>query len=236
MSAMKTKRAKTFNYSILLFFSLYFAVIYFPYLLFDHSVTHNEITVYTNGSVGDDLIRILDQSTLKLKESPIYDSKLSHRIFICNNYRLFGFLAPFSNNAFACNYPMFNNIFIANTNLAEDKVYRNGNGYNERQLSTVIAHEITHSLLEEHLGFIRYKMLATWKNEGYCEYVAYGKPFNQHNASSFLQLNANSSNPRIDYGRYHIATGFAISENDDLDTFLGSSSDLVDVLETIKAR
>ena len=34
-------------------------------------------------------------------------------------------------------------------------------------------HEVAHSLIENHLGILKNKMLPVWKAEGYCEFIAH---------------------------------------------------------------
>lgn len=82
--------------------------------------------------------------------------------------------------------------------------------YNQRPLHSVIAHECTHQLLRRRLGIVKALRLPTWKNEGYCEYVA-GEP--SFDVSKGIKLLANSQShpsPSFQYLKYYLAVRQAI--------------------------
>ena len=45
-------------------------------------------------------------------------------------------------------------------------------------MHTVLAHESMHQIMAGKLGLLTYIRLPTWKNEGYCEYIAERPSFN----------------------------------------------------------
>lgn len=68
--------------------------------------------------------------------------------------------------------PFINNVFINKTDLADDRVFVNREKNNSRSLSGVIAQEITHHFIRQRYGTLASMLQPSWKNEGYCEYVA----------------------------------------------------------------
>jgi hypothetical protein len=63
-------------------------------------------------------------------------------------------------------------IFINHADAGRDLVFRDAPANNQRSLSGVIAHETTHLLIRNRVGYWRNLRLPVWKREGYCEYVA----------------------------------------------------------------
>ncbi len=175
------RNKKVFNYILSGLVFLYVLILLFPQILFSNSLTHKNFTVYYHSEKPDiaKLTAILDKSLTLLSSSNIFDPKIEQKIFLCDDYSEFTLFAPRSRKAFAVNYPITQNIFLSRSDIAKNEIKRNGPENNTRTLSGVIAHETIHSVLEDKLGLIKYKMLPNWKNEGYCDYVAKGSSYDE---------------------------------------------------------
>jgi hypothetical protein len=79
-------------------------------------------------------------------------------------------------NSFGKGYALLptQNVFINRADYQHDLVFRNAKENNQRSLSGVIAHEITHLLIRKRFGYLRNLTMPTWKKEGYAEYVGGG--------------------------------------------------------------
>lgn len=165
---------KLLNYVLSGLAILYGTILLFPQILFSNTLTHKNFKIYYHSEKADidRLTAILDESLTLLRSSDVFNSSKEQKIFLCASYGEFTFFAPRSRKSFAVNYPVTQNIFLAPSNIGNNEIKRNGSENNTRTLSGVIAHETTHSGLEDKLGLFKYKMLPTWKNEGYCDYVA----------------------------------------------------------------
>jgi hypothetical protein len=152
--------------------ALYVAAVTLPYWYFDHELQRGLITLHSTEKLDERYLPIIDQAIEKLEQSAIFDPDLEFRIFLCPDQRGYSFFSPAASDAFAATYPLLRNVFINRHDVDLDEVYRPSQKNNVRSLSGTIAHECTHVLLEEELGIFRYKLLAAWKNEGYCDHVA----------------------------------------------------------------
>ena len=56
--------------------------------------------------------------------------------------------------------------------IANDLSWNDQPKFNRRPMHTVLAHESMHQIMRRKLGLLTYLRLPTWKNEGYCEYIA----------------------------------------------------------------
>jgi hypothetical protein len=102
----------------------------------------------------DGIEKVLVQTVKNVSASEINNQTITHNIYLCNNYKVYTFFAPFTRKAFACNYPLFHSIFVANCNIAENEGYKNDvKDTRTRNLGEILAHEATHSLLENKFGF-----------------------------------------------------------------------------------
>jgi hypothetical protein len=68
--------------------------------------------------------------------------------------------------------PLIGNVMVNKIDIADDTVFRNAETDNQRSLSGVIAHEVTHTLIENKFGWANSLNTPGWKKEGYCEYIA----------------------------------------------------------------
>jgi len=152
---------------------LYVAVIAAPNLLFGESVSAGAVEIYSHHRVPGMLsaVAIAEQS---LAKSPINDIEVPQRIFLTQSTSEFTFFAPAAVRAFGATYPAFSDTFLALTDDQSLIVHANRDTLNRRPLSAVIAHERMHVLLTHHFGLLRSILAPTWKQEGYCEYIAGG--------------------------------------------------------------
>jgi hypothetical protein len=155
----------------------YILLLSFPQVLFAYEVSHGNIKVYSRQPIDRNIHAILDLVEGKLAASGVNDPAVEPRIFIVDSYALYAALGLYVGaNSFAKGYSALpaTNIFVNRSDLARDVVFRDAAVNNERRLSGVIAHEITHFLVRKKLGYLKNLTLPAWKQEGYSEYVAGG--------------------------------------------------------------
>ncbi|HKP48172.1 MAG TPA: hypothetical protein VJT50_16345, partial [Pyrinomonadaceae bacterium] len=150
----------------------YFFTLCFPQYLFAHEVTYRQFHVYSQSPLDAQLDKVLDSAEARLSKSTIYDAQVSRRIFLTNSHAMYSFLSHKAYKSFANSVPFLNNIFLNKSDVASDLVFLNRPEHNKRSLSGVIAHEVTHLFIRRKVGTFRASAMPTWKNEGYCEYIA----------------------------------------------------------------
>lgn len=170
-----TKRNSIFNvgkYSLAVIFAVYGLMLAFPQFLFAHEVSHRNFRVYSRQPLDEGVYRVLDSAEARLERSPLYDKNVAPRIFINDSFSFYAFLNPRGRGSFA-NTTTGIGIMINKADVAGNLVFRNAEQDNKRLLSNVIAHEVTHLLIQNKIGLIKsFVSLPRWKAEGYCEYVA----------------------------------------------------------------
>ncbi len=164
---------KFFIYVLAGLFAIYGILLIFPQVLFAHEVSYKNFNVYARQPFDDSLGKVLDAAEARLLKSPIYDNRQAEKIFIGDSFSFYNFLSPTSGKSFASALPGVGNIRINKSSIDRDLVFRDAEEYNQRSLSGVIAHEITHNLIRRKFGWLNsFVSLPQWKDEGYSEYVA----------------------------------------------------------------
>ena len=218
----------------------YILIIIFPSFLFANKLEYKNFSVYYHSSdiSIEQLKSVLDESEKLLKSTELFKTGINQDVFICNSFNEFTFFALLSRKAFAVNYPITQNIFLSKSSISENFILRNGKKNNKRTLSGIIAHETTHSLLENKLGTLKYKLLPSWKNEGYCDFVANESSFNgQKGLKDICNDKENSDVPSFKYFKYRILTEYLFEKRKiSIDKFLNDDFDLEDLNKDMRTK
>lgn len=208
----RNKVYRIFRYVFTGIFTAYLLTLVFPQYLFAHDISYKNFRVYSNQPLDGNIERVLDLAEARLEKSPIYDKELTERIFICDSFALYTFLSPTSRKAFANTLPVARNIRVGMVDASRDLVFRNDQGDNQRSLSGVIAHEVTHNLIRKKFGLINsFTSLPNWKDEGYCEYVAGETTVSFAEGARRWKENPNDES-RYAYFKYHQMVKYLLDE------------------------
>jgi hypothetical protein len=150
----------------------YFLLLNFPQTLLAKSVSYEKFTVYSSEPIEPGIEKVLDSAEARLRRSPIYDETVARRIYLTKSHGMYMLLSHKAYMSFANSVPFINNVIINKSDIAADRVFVSREKNNSRSLSGVIAHEVAHLLIRQRYGTIQASLMPTWKNEGYCEYVA----------------------------------------------------------------
>ena len=143
-----------------------------PQWLLRERMEYRQFEVYSAAPLDDRIVPILDSALARIAISELYDPHIRYTIYLCDGPTTFTMFAPFSRDAFAVTYPVIDHIFVAHTDVANDRVFRPTEHHNTRTLSGTLAHEATHVLVEHGVGLWEFKSMPDWKHEGYCDHIA----------------------------------------------------------------
>jgi hypothetical protein len=209
---IKNKKLKFINYSAAGLIVIYLTLIVNPGCLFAHTFRYKNFSIHSTRPFPGNIKNMLDEAEYKVSAAEINNNDVTHHIYLCNNFKLYTFFAPLSRKAFACNYPFINNIFIANSDVEKNESYKNDTqDVYSRPLSTLIAHEATHTLIEKKTGTLKYRMLSTWKNEGYCDYIGYGPESDIQKTRELFKTIGNDGKPGTAYKKYFFAVNYLMT-------------------------
>ena len=219
---------------------IYFLAHIFPQFLFGNKLDYKCFTVYYHSKNinKQELELVLDKSVELLKASELFEKEMKQKLFLCNGFVEFAFYAPMIRKAFGGNYPLSQNVFLSKSNVSENITRRNGKENNERTMSSVIAHETTHSLLKNKLGFLKNELLPTWKKEGYCEFIAGESSYNQQKGlQNICNGNENLDSPSFKYFKYRLYVKYLFEDvNLTINEFVNESFELNKLNESLKSK
>ncbi len=142
-----------------------------PFLTYANKTTHNNFTIYHNSQLDPTLISYLDQASELLKTSEYYNDKLKLDICLNDGSQYPSIIRAIRGQAFAWGF--YDKVVLqGKMNCKDNYVELHGYKWNLTQL---LAHEMTHCLQFDQLGFWNSKPVAiieNWKWEGYAEYIS----------------------------------------------------------------
>ena len=191
---------------------LYLGLLCFPQVLFGYNVTEKGVTVYSRAPLPEETAARIDEAIALVGQSELTVPRRAERIFVCGNPWLFRIFAPLSPQSFANSWPVTDNIFIANADLAKNVAQSAAPDHNRRSFSGVAAHEITHGLIRRHLGLLRGVRLPAWIAEGYCDYVARESSFPEDVGLQMLREGREDASPSFRYFVYRQMVRHLIDE------------------------
>lgn len=226
------KKPTIWHYCLIAPLYLYLFLFFFPFLLFPYKINYKNYTVYSTQPIDTHIKDLLDISRISLSQSSISRDIPNQKIFLCESYFYAKLLGLNMHKAFAWN--RFNDIFIVKTNIREDYCIRNDVLHNTRPLSEVICHETVHTLQRKQLGWFRMLFTATWKIEGYAEYISKKPVYTTEQMKKQLTILENDHSYAADYLRYTLAVHYLFDQKKyNFNDLINSPLSLQDVLELI---
>ena len=171
----------------LLIAGLLLVIILNPILTYANKTTYNNYFIFHNKPLDPRLTIELDQATELLKASEFYNFNLKLDICLNDDSNYPELMHALRGQAFAWGF--YNKVVLQGTaNYKNNCVELNGYKWNLTQL---LAHEMTHCLQFDKLGFWKSNPIANipnWKWEGYAEYVSRQNPDQKDLSKNIVRL------------------------------------------------
>ncbi len=148
---------------------VYILLLAFPEPLFSHSLTSSGITFYSRTPLPARAETLALAVREKISRAALNDPSVRHRVFIVNSPVLWALLNGPYRRAIARNVEIRNSILVPTLDWTSlDIVHFDGR---RAPAVGILAHEITHTLVQRRIGLLAVWRLPWWKREGYAEYV-----------------------------------------------------------------
>ncbi|MBP6392171.1 MAG: hypothetical protein KA175_06385 [Flavobacteriales bacterium] len=151
---------------------LFTASLAWPQWMLHEHMQRGQFEIWSAVEPDPRIFAILDSAGARIIGSELHDPTVRYKVFLCGDLATFTLFAPFSRDAFAVAYPVIDHIFVAHTDVANDRVFRPADEHSTRTLSGVLAHEATHLMVEHGLGLWKFQSMPVWQHEGYCDHIA----------------------------------------------------------------
>jgi hypothetical protein len=150
----------------------YLLLLNFPQPLFAYSATYENFTIHAREPITPEMEKVVAGANARLQRVPFFSKDRQRQVYLTGGFKMYALLSHKAYRSFANSVPFINNIMINKTDIVADRAIMNREKNNSRSLSGVIAHEVAHLFIRERYGTLAASMMPTWKNEGYCEYIA----------------------------------------------------------------
>lgn len=182
----KTLRVTGWSFgSLVVLLGAFIALLAFPGFLFAHKLEQGNLTVYSNEPLDGRIEPILREIDRRLATSAINDPTLAHQIFFGHGAELFGALqgarakvvelaiGTTPSTSYNASWPPYvSHIVTFDVPDAAHDALRRSTWPGHLNMTHILTHEVTHTLVSAKVGMARVPHLPMWKAEGYPEYVA----------------------------------------------------------------
>jgi hypothetical protein len=164
--------------ALILILAIPISALAFPYPFFDHSDQFGHCVVYSDEEFAAGFDEVMKDVNGRLEAVEILPGGGGNRVFLCRSQKLYSVFARLSRvnpNVQGFNLSFFGNTFVSIPRIDYTRATYGPYppyGMREGSVAHVIAHEVTHDLSQNEVGFIKYLRLPMWKREGYAEYGA----------------------------------------------------------------
>lgn len=217
---------------------LYLVLLLFPQTVFPNKLAYKNFVIYYAGERNTKQIeKVINQSLFLLTRSELFDQNHKQKVFLCSSTLKFLLFSGPNNKALALNHPITQNIFVQKASVSQNRILRHKEGENPRTLSSIIVHETTHSLIDNHLGVLKSRfVLPKWKSEGYSEFIANESTYD--NIQGFKKLCENQQDEKSQSYKYflyrYITQQLFVKESLSFDTFSKRGYDLDSLVLALK--
>ncbi|MBM3191051.1 MAG: hypothetical protein FJZ63_00155 [Chlamydiae bacterium] len=241
---MKKYPKRIFLVLIALVFLLATIILYPQAYYFKDKIEYKNFRVYCDIKIPDQIYPILDEVDRLISQSECYDPHLKFKIFLRNNVSKYNlFPCQFPSGGFGQTIPLIKNIYLYKAVVTDNACYTHLG--HRRTLSNVLAHELTHVLVEnkwllksKREYFFKDSALGSWKEEGYAEYVAGGSSLSLDDGLKMLNNEVSIEwGPLLEYFKYWFAVRYLVLKKQmTFEEILYAELNLEDVLQEAKGE
>lgn len=157
-----------------------------PLLLFPHMRMVGATPVFSESPIPDEIEGVVGRADTLVRTSPLFTPDVLKRPVYLTNGGVRWRLLTLGSTALALSRPVVETIVVNRSNVLKDQVWYSGDPVPARDLSGVIAHERTHTLIRQRFGSLSHHYYPTWVVEGYADYVSGWRSMSDETASQLI--------------------------------------------------
>lgn len=185
---------------------------YLPFLFFQKKYINNSLVIYYNAENSkDSCLKLITENVIEgLKRSPFVKPKNS-KVFLCNSNSLFIFFALSAYDASALTRNETQYTFLSKSDIEKNLVIANRAAPNIRNISSTIIHEIMHTEIRNHYGYLKTLFsIDNWKEEGFCDYIAQESSYGFSNGITDFKAHIKETSGSFKYFLYRLCIFYLI--------------------------
>lgn len=157
-----------------------------PLLLFPHMRMVGATPVFSESPIPDEIEGVVGRADNLVGTSPLFTPDVLERPVYLTNGGFRWRLLTLGSTALALSRPVVETIVVNRSNVVTDEVWYSGDPVPARDLSGVIAHERTHTLIRQRFGSFSHHYYPTWVVEGYSDHVSGWRSMSDETASQLI--------------------------------------------------
>ncbi len=239
---MILNKLKWISVIFILVFSGYWSILEFPSFLYSHKYINNNLVIYSDKKLPENIKLITDKVLLRLKKSELYNSETLYKVHIPTEYWRWGIVSvPIRYQhvgAFCIGYN--HNVFFRPSIISENRIIPPSGKLadaQERDLVYFITHELGHAMIYDRVGVIaNFTDLPQWLQEGYPDYIAKEYFDFEDNLQQFRNDEWRLTEESGLYVRYHLFVSLLIDKKGyTLEELLKNAPNKVEVMNILKS-
>ncbi|MEQ1730474.1 MAG: hypothetical protein ABL982_19070 [Vicinamibacterales bacterium] len=152
--------------------ALYFATLVRPQTFFSWRRDGASIRVRSDEPIPESAAHIISLAESRIRQSPLFDVTQTYSVYVCNDRWRWNYFSGMNRRSRAFQTVLGRAVFTRPAHWDENQLDGPDGGDGPRTLDMYIAHEVTHTMVADHMGIIVGRSLPVWLREGYAEYVA----------------------------------------------------------------
>lgn len=158
--------------ALLLLAALYFATLLYPQMFFSWARDGASIHVRSDEPIPESAGRVIARAESKIRQSTLFDATRTYPVYVCNARWRWDYFSGFNGRSRGFQTPLGRAVFLRPARWDENQLAGPDGEDGPRPLDVYMAHEVTHTMVADHIGLIAERRLPVWLREGYAEYVA----------------------------------------------------------------
>jgi len=199
----------------------FWALIEFPSFLYSYKYTNDNLVIYSDNEIPNNIEKITNDVLYRLKKSSLYKPDNVYRVHLPTKYWRWALVTlpiNYQNIGGFCT-GFRRNVFMRPTDIANNKILFPGielADLNERDLTYFITHEIGHAMVIDQIGLIEHMtQLPRWLEDGYPDYIAkktfdFGDNLAQYKRNEWRLTKESGL-----YVRYHLFVAYLMDKKGD---------------------
>lgn len=216
--------------------ALYFATLLLPQPFFSSTRDGAWIRVRSDGRIPNSAARVISLAETRIRQSTLFDSTRTYPVYVCNDRWRWNYFSGFDGRSRAFQTPLGRSVFTRPARWEENQLSGPDGADGPRTLDVYIAHEVTHTMVEDHLGIVAARRLPAWLREGYAEYIARHDAFDYDATRARLLAGDEGLGVRDRYWKYLLLVSQLVDrEGRDVRTLLTAPPDPDEVEARVRA-
>ncbi len=182
--------------------ALFVATLTLPQACFSSMRDGASIRVRSDAPIPESAAHVISLAESRIEQSTLFDATQTYPVYFCNDRWRWNYFSGFEGRSRGFQTPLGRAVFLRPARWDENQLTGPDGSDGPRTLDTYIAHEVTHTMVADHIGIVAARRLPAWLAEGYAEYVSRHDAFDYEATRVRFLVGDDGLGARDRYARY----------------------------------